>query len=243
MSKKYLGFDKATQKTFEQTLKNPLHKLTHKAVLLAVLIFITSLIVLAVHWPALSAKAITFDDEQYFVSNPLVQNPGWNSAKRFLLEVLRPSTVKGYYQPLTMISLMADRIFGARNDNLMPLHRTSLILHIANTALIVILLYLLFGNVWAAAGAGLLFGLHPMTVESIAWIGERKTLLASFFSLWSLILYILYTKEKRGKLFAGAIVMYVLALMSKPTSTPLPLLMPKAARSRIAKQLLSPPLF
>jgi tetratricopeptide (TPR) repeat protein len=64
-----------------------------------------------------------------------------------------------------------------------------------------------------------------MTVEPIPWVGERKTLLAAFFALWCLILYVRYARKPNRPLYIGCLVMYVLALMSKPTSTPLPLLM------------------
>jgi Flp pilus assembly protein TadD len=128
-----------------------------------------------------------------------------------------------------MISLMLDYALGGGEKNLMPFHRTSLIFHAANTALIIVLLYLLFGQIWVAAGVGLLFGIHPMTVEPIPWVGERKTLLAAFFSLWSLILYVYPRvtshKSRVTKFYIGSFVMYLLALMSKPTSTPLPAVM------------------
>jgi len=187
-------------------------------------------IVLAAHWPALSAKALSFDDYDYLTGNMLVQNPGWTSAWRFLTEVLEPSSVQGYYQPLAMISLMFDYALGGREKNLLPFHRTSLILHTANTALIIILLYLLFGQPWIAAGVGLLFGVHPMTVETIPWVGERKTLLAAFFSLWSLIFYVYsrtthHTQRTTTLLYIGSFLTYLLALMSKPTSVPLPAVM------------------
>jgi len=195
-----------------------------------ILITAVCIIVLAVHWPALSAKAFSFDDNVYLIDNMLVQNPSWYSAKRFLTEVLEPSTVGGYYQPMAMISLMLDYSLGGRENNLMPFHRTSLIFHVANTALIIVLLYLLFGQIWVAAGVGLLFGVHPMTVEPIPWVGERKTLLAAFFSLWSLIFYVYsrtthHAQRKTVLLYIGSLIAYLLALMSKPTSTPLPLVM------------------
>jgi tetratricopeptide (TPR) repeat protein len=193
--------------------------------LLTILIIVVSIAVLVTHWPALSAKAISFDDGAYFVNNCLVQSPGWDSARRFLTEVFRPTTVGGYYQPLTMISLMLDYALGGRTENLVQFHRTSLLLHIANTALIIVLLYQLFGRVWIAAAVGLLFGLHPLTVEPIPWVGERKTLLAAFFSLWSLVLYVRFVHKSSRKTYLGCIVMFVLALMSKPTSTPLPVMM------------------
>ena len=182
-------------------------------------------LVFMVHWPAMSAKALSFDDSQYLTRNVLVQNPGWTSAKRLLTEILEPSTVGGYYQPLAMISLMLDYALGGRESDLMPFHRTSLILHTANTALIIVLLYLLFGQIWVAAGVGLLFGVHPMTVEPIPWVGERKTLLAAFFSLWSLVFYVRYTQKSNRGFYLGSFAMYFLALMSKPTSVPIPAVM------------------
>lgn len=181
--------------------------------------------VLITHWPVLSAKAQFIDDDQYITGNVLVQNPGWVSAKRFLTEVLEPSTVQGYYQPLTMISLMLDSAIGDSEKNLLIFHRTSLLIHIANIALIMILLYLLFDNIWIAAGVGLLFGLHPMTVETITWLGERKTLLAAFFSFWSLIFYVNFTHTNNKKYYAVCFLAYLLALMSKPTSLFLPIVM------------------
>ena len=186
---------------------------------------IAAVIVLAAHWPSLSSTAFSLDDDQYLFENQLVQNPGWESARRFLCEVLYPSTVRGYYQPLAMLSLMADYALGGRYNNLLPFHRTSLALHMAITALVIVVLYLLFGRVWIAAGVGLLFGLHPMTVEPIAWVSDRKTLLAAFFALWCLILYVRFTHKNDWRFYVGCILMYVLALMSKPTSLPLPVLM------------------
>jgi len=192
---------------------------------LLLMIAVVAGIVSAAHWPALSARALCFDDNEYMVENRLVRNPGWASAGRFLSEVSEPSTVQGYYQPLNMISLMLDYAMGGRPDNLRPFHRTSLILHVANTATIILLLYLIFGKPWPAALAGLLFGVHPLTIEPLPWIGERKTLLAAFFALWSLIFYVRFAKSKGKINYAACLLAYVLALMSKPTSTPLPLAM------------------
>jgi protein O-mannosyl-transferase len=199
--------------------------LTPRIGLLLILIIAVCTAVLITHWSALSAKALSFDDNRYFVENFLVRSPSVDSAWRFLTEVFNPSTVGGYYQPLTMISLMLDYAIGGQTDNIMTFHRTSLLFHVLNTALIIVLLYQLFGSEWIAAGVGLLFGVHPLTVETIPWIGERKTLLAAFFAFWSLILYVRFARSGNPKTRIGSIVMYALALMSKPTSTPLPVLM------------------
>ena len=196
-----------------------------ESVLLALLMVIVCGVVVAAHWPALSAQAQSFDDHQYLHGNELVQNPSWTSARRFLSEVLAPSTVRGYYQPLTMISLMVDCAIGGGPDNLRAFHLTSLILHVINTALVIVLLYMLFGKVWLAAMAGLLFGVHPLTVETIVCVAERKTVLASFFALWCMIIYVWYSCKNNWKAYAGCVLTYVLALMSKPTTVPLPVLL------------------
>ncbi|MDM8004528.1 MAG: tetratricopeptide repeat protein [Phycisphaerae bacterium] len=180
---------------------------------------------ITVHWPVLSAKAVSINDGMYVIHNPLVLHPTWDSVERFLGEVRKPSTVQGYYQPLTMISLMLDTVMGGSADNLRPYHRTSLAIHAINAALIVILLYMLLGEPWSAAFAGLLFGLHPMTVETMAWCGERKTLLATCFALLCLITYIRYTRRPATISFIASVTLFLLALMSKPTVTPLPVML------------------
>ncbi len=195
----------------------------HSTTTLVVLLLVSAIVVFAVHFPALSARALSFDDQEYLVENQLVRNPGLTSAGRFLAEVLDPSTIGGYYQPLTMISLMIDYAMGGRVDYLMPFHLTSLLFHVANTLLVIVLLYGLFRQPWPAAIVGILFGLHPLTVETIPWVGERKTLLAAFFALWSLIAYVRYAQSGRLRFYLLTVVAYVLALLSKPTSTPLPL--------------------
>ncbi len=198
---------------------------------LAALLIAVAIVVAWVHAPVLSARALWHDDEQYMVENGLVRSPSWASASRFLTEVQRPSTVEGYYQPLAMISLMLDCAAGGRPDHLRPFHRTSLALHVLNTMLIIVLLVLLFGNPYAAAMVGLLFGVHPLTVEAMPWVSERKTLLAAFFALAALIAYVQYARTaaldegKSGRVwYAASLTCYALALLSKPTSTPLPAL-------------------
>ncbi|MBI4579221.1 MAG: tetratricopeptide repeat protein [Planctomycetes bacterium] len=180
---------------------------------------------LAANWTVLTARAISLNDGEYLTGNYRVQNPSWPSAWAFLSEVRKPATVRGYYQPLTMISLMVDCGLGGGPDYLRPFHRTSLTLHAVNSALIALLVYLLLGQPWPAAIVGLLFGVHPMAVESLAWVGERKTLLATFFALCCLVAYVGYARRGGWKLYAVSLATFVLALLSKPTVTPLPALM------------------
>jgi len=203
-------------------LRSPAAGLLRPGWILAGWLMAAAVVVPAAYWSALSAQAISFDDNEYLVNNELVKNPSWAHAWQFISEVWEPSTVHGYYQPLTMISLMVDYALGGRVDDLAAFHRTSLILHMLNTLLVIILFYQLFRNAWAAGMVGLLFGVHPMWVETIAWVGERKTLLAAFFVLLSLVFYIRYARAGSRWEYGLSLLWFVLALMSKPTSTPLP---------------------
>jgi tetratricopeptide (TPR) repeat protein len=168
---------------------------------------------------------LSLDDSDYVTYNPLVTNPGWSSTLRFFGEVIKPSTFKGYYHPLAMTSLMLDYAMGGRPDDLRAFHRTSLALHVLNTMLIVLLIYRLFGSMIPAGIIGLAFGLHPLTVEPTAWVGERKTLLAAFFALSCVLSYVQYVRHKGRAWIASSLVCFLLALLSKPTATMLPLVL------------------
>lgn len=183
------------------------------------------IVILAAHWPVLSAGALSLDDSEFLTRNRLVQNPGWDSTRTFLTEVLEPSTVRGYYLPLSMISLMGDYALGGRPDDLRPFHRTSLLFHMLNCLLLTLLLGQLFGWGVPVFAAGLLFGLHPLVVEPIAWVGERKTLLAAFFVLLAMLAHVRHARAGGWRWVIAATVAYALAMMSKPTAVMLPLLL------------------
>ena len=192
---------------------------------LAILLIVVAVIVLAAHWPALSAQALWVDDDEYIRDNVLVHHPSWNSVYRFFTELLEPSTHSGYPEPVAVTSLMVDYHFGGRPENPRQFHRTSLCLHVMNTVLVIVLLQLLFGQPWVAALVGLLFGTHPLTVEPIVWLAQRKTLLAAVFVSASLVLYVLHTRRGGWKRYTACLVLFALALASKPTSVPFPLLL------------------
>jgi Flp pilus assembly protein TadD len=197
----------------------------HAGVALAVTILVVGGVVAAVHWPVLGAQALSLDDRDYVIDNPLVTHPSWTSVGRFFGEVLRPSTIPGYYFPLSMTSLMLGYAMGGRPEDLGAYHRMSLALHVLNAMLIVLLLYRLFGTLIPAGIAGLIFGLHPLTVEPTAWIGEQKTLLAAFFALGCLLCYLRCVRGGGRAWTFAAVALYLLALLSKPTVVMLPLLM------------------
>jgi len=177
------------------------------------------------HSPVLDAQAHCFDENEFLTSNELVSNPSWHSVSRFVGEVLEPSTVAGYYAPVTMVSLMLDVAMGGRPDDLTAFHRTNLLLHAANAVAIVLLLGALLRSPEAAALAGALFVAHPLSVEPVAWIVERKTLLATFFALLALIAYVRsVARNARGTRWL-ALGCFTLACLAKPTAVVLPAVM------------------
>jgi Flp pilus assembly protein TadD len=206
-----LGFGKLT-------LLN--RRLVRSAGLLAVLG-----IVLATYWPSLSAGALYMDDK-FYLGAPEVRSPSWASVKTFFGEVLTPSVVKGYYQPLALTSIMVDFLDPAATKNLLPFHRTSLILHVLNVALVSVLLYLLFGNWLISCLLGLLYGVHPLNADVVLWVAERKAVLSTFFALLTMLLYLLYarhadrTGHRDWKLYGASLFMYACAVLSKPTAVP-----------------------
>ncbi len=203
-----------------------------------------AMITAAVHWPALSSRALSFDDFDYLIRNPLVPNPSWAAARQVVSEVYKSTVVPGYYHPIGILSLMLDCAWGASPENPRVFHITSLTLHAVNTGLCVLLLWRLFRRVWSAVLVGLLFGVHPLTIEPVAWIGERKTLLSMFFALVGLLTYLAYVRRcsdagirsasavpivqdaiNRRLFYGASLIAFSLSVLSKPTSTPFPALL------------------
>lgn len=209
-----------------------------EAITVAALALAVSALVAIIHRPVLSAKAIWVDESKYLFGSPVLNRPGMASAVKILSEVSAPTTVEGYYEPLTQISLMIDVARGGSVQNLRPFHETSLLLHAMNAGLVVVLLHLLFRRPWVAAMAGLAWGAHPLAVEPIAWVWERKTVLAGFFCLVTTVLYVLWictpgsttpetapptrSRSRSSAIYAAMLASFVMALLSKPISVPLP---------------------
>lgn len=186
------------------------------------------------HWPCLNARALYFDDDQYLLHNERILHPTWSGAWAFVTEILEPRTVGGYYQPLAMLSLMLDAGTGGSPENLAPFHRTSLILHGLCSVLVFMILNRCFGRPLLCCAVACLFAAHPMTVESVAWISDRKTLLSAFFGLLCILAYVdacLSSARSGGRASrnptAGRLLVvaaaFVLSLASKPTSVMLPI--------------------
>ena len=114
----------------------------------------------------------------------------------------------------------------AAQHSLLPFRRTALLLHLCNVALVVGLLRSLFDNRLVAGLLGLLYGVHPLNADAVPWIAGRKTVLTATFALGSLLLYVAYVRHaeranhRDWKRYGASLLMYVCALLSKPTALP-----------------------
>ena len=142
----------------------------------------------AVFWQVSRHEFVNYDDPAYVTSNPMVQ-PGltWPGVVWAFGELHGEAT---YWHPLTWLSHMLDcQLFGLRPAGH---HLTSLFLHTLNTLLLFVLLRRMTGRRGPSAMVAALFALHPLQVDSVAWVAERKNVLSTFFVLLSLWAYARY---------------------------------------------------
>jgi protein O-mannosyl-transferase len=176
-------------------------------------------ITFVVFFPTLKNDFIpTWDDEKYVLNNPVIRDLDLVNIRYMFT---RP--VNGTYVPLPLLTFAFENtLFG---NNPLPYHATNLLLHLACTFLVFWLFRLLKLDLIYAAFAALLFGIHPMRVESVAWITERKDVLYGFFYLASIIAYIKHTQEENrsSKFFLISLLSFLLALLSKIEAVTLPL--------------------
>jgi hypothetical protein len=124
------------------------------------------------------------------------------------------------WHPLTWLSHMLDvQLFGV---NAGPHHVTSLVLHVLNTLLLFVVLRRMTGHVGRSAFVAALFAVHPLHVESVAWIAERKDVLSTLFWMLTLWAYVEYVRKPRWHRYALVLVFFALGLMAKPMLVTLP---------------------
>ena len=173
-----------------------------------------------VYWPVLSFEFNNWDDPLNILENPQVRGLTLKNLKEIFLF---SAEVSNYYIPLTFISYALDySLFGLNAE---AFHRTNLALHVLNGLLVFWFFYLLSGNSLMAFLGAVLFSLHPLQVESVAWVSERKGLLAAFFLLLSLVWYHRYLVKGFSALYAGSILFFFFSLLSKPVGLMFPFLL------------------
>jgi len=164
---------------------------------------------LAVFAPVLSFQFINVDDGVYVTSNDHVQqgltwrNAGW------ALSALDAAN----WHPVTWLSHMLDvTLFGLRAGGH---HATSLVIHTLNVIVLFLWLRSMTGAFWKSAFVAAIFAIHPLDLESVAWIAERKNVLSTFFLLLTLWAYVRYTRKPGVLRYLAVALCFVLGLMSK----------------------------
>jgi tetratricopeptide (TPR) repeat protein len=178
-----------------------------------------ALATLVIYLPAGSYGFVHYDDDDYVVNNPIVQQGLTLAGIKWAFTTFYASN----WHPLTWLSHMADcELFGLNPG---AHHLVSVIFHAANASLLFILLLRLTGALWPCAFIAALFAWHPLHVESVAWISERKDVLSTFFGLLALLSYTKYAKENSRRDYWLSLFFFALGLMSKPMLVTLPFVM------------------
>lgn len=159
---------------------------------------------------------VSYDDKVYITDNMHVQSERILDGALWALT----STYAGNWHPVTWLSHILDFQFYGLNP--IGHHLTNLLLHIANSLLLFIILNRMTGAIWPGAFAAALFALHPLNVESVAWVAERKNVLSTFFWMLTILFYVYYSESPNLKRYFMVFLAFVLGLMSKPVLVVLP---------------------
>ncbi|HVO66750.1 MAG TPA: tetratricopeptide repeat protein [Syntrophales bacterium] len=193
----------------------PEYNMTKKHVVILISL-ILSIMILAVYWPVQFCEFTSYDDTIYTTKNYQVRQ-GINIRG---IVYCFTDVHTGHWHPLTMMSHMLDwQLFG---DKAGGHHWTNVIIHIFNTILLFLFLESITGLIWRSAFVAALFALHPLNVESVAWIAERKNVLSTFFWILTMILYAWYVKSPGWKRYLPVVFCFALGLMSKSMLVTLP---------------------
>jgi len=160
-----------------------------------------------------------FDDTRYILENPHVQQGISLSSIKWAFT----STLCSNWHPLTWLSMMLDwMLFGMKPWGY---HLTNLLIHIANTILLLLLLNRITGSFWRSSFVAALFALHPLHVESVAWAAERKDVLSAFFAFTAVWAYVRYAEKPGVARYSLVFLLFALGLMAKPMLVTLPIIL------------------
>lgn len=175
-----------------------------------------ALATLVIYLPVTHNGFLLYDDNVYVTDNLIVKGGlAWGGIKWAFT-----SFHASNWHPVTWLSHMMDcQLFGL---NAGAHHLVNVLFHSANAALLLLLLWRWTQKLWPAAIVAALFAWHPLHVESVAWVAERKDVLSTFFALLALLCYTRFVKEKQGRYLWGAFGCFALGLMAKPMLVTLP---------------------
>jgi len=165
-----------------------------------------------------SYEFVSFDDSIYVTDNRQVKSGITRASIVWAFSFKNKN--KTYWHPLAWISHMLDvHLYGMAPGRH---HLTSVLFHIASTLLLFGVLHRMTGHIWRSAFVAALFALHPINVESVAWVAERKNVLSTFFWMLTMLLYCYYVQRRSLTRYAAVLGVYILGLLAKPMLVTLP---------------------
>ncbi len=168
------------------------------------------------YWQVYDYEFINYDDDEYVTENPHVSGGFSSNSVVWAFTTSRG----GNWHPLTWLSHMADcQLFGL---NAGAHHLVNLFFHVANALLLFLILQKMTGAIWCSGFVAAAFALHPLRVESVAWVSERKDVLSVFFWFLTMWAYIRYVKCPGAGRYALILLFFALGLMAKPMLVTLP---------------------
>jgi hypothetical protein len=187
----------------------------NKTLKIAICIFL-AVSTFAVYSQVQDHEFINYDDDKYVTNNEYVKAGFTRDSVGWALT----TSYNSNWHPMTWLSHMLDaQLFG---PNPKGHHLTNLLFHIANVLLLFLVLLRMTGALWQSGFVAALFALHPLNVESVAWVAERKNVLSTFFWLLTMWAYIRYAQKTNLKRYSLVILFFAMGLMSKPMLVTLP---------------------
>ncbi len=177
-----------------------------------------SLITLAVYWQVTNHEFLNFDDPIYVTDNHHIQNG--LTLENIVWAFSFTDKRDVYWHPLTWFSHMLDCQGYGLNPGMH--HLSNLIFHMANCVLLFLVFKRMTGSLWKSAFIAALFALHPINVDSVAWVAERKNVLSTFFWMLTLLSYAYYCEHPRASRYLLTFLAFTLGLLTKPMLVTLP---------------------
>ena len=178
-----------------------------------------SLIIVIPFYQTSQFKFVIYDDSVYILGNKNIQ-AGFDRSTVFWAFT---SLLSSNWQPLTWLSLMLDyKMYGTSAGGY---HVTNVLIHLVNTLLLFIIFGRMTGRLWESGFVAALFAVHPLHVESVAWVTERKDVLSAMFWLLTMSAYAYYVDNPSLKRYGWVLIAFCLGLMSKPMLVTLPLIL------------------
>ena len=179
-------------------------------------IVLLAVLILSVYWQVGSHTFVLYDDPQYVYKNSTVLQGLTRESISWAFTTFHAAN----WHPLTWLSHMADvELFGTSAGSHL---RMNVLYHLLNTELLFLVLWQMTGGLWQSAFVAVLFGVHPLHVESVAWIAERKDVLSTLFWIVTMGAYLRYVRRPNFQRYSPVVIFFALGLMCKPMLVTLP---------------------